>query len=365
MSNASADAMFTDIRRLASRWLRLAALHLLAIAAPGSVAAQQQSPASGAISGAFAGKLMKLYVGAPVGAAYDLVGRAVAAHLPRFISGQPTVIVENMPGAASIVMINHLYNRAPRDGAAFGLALNGIVLEDRLKVLSRDGSNVRFEVGKLGWLGSPAQEPIIFLVWHATPFRSVEDLNRAPAAFGTSSQGTDNYVLPIVANRLLGTQINVAAGYKGVGDLFLAMERGELQGAAVLQSNLSTRPDWLRDGKIRVLLQFGTTRLRQMPEVPAAVELASDAEARELLGVYANKFKATYPFILPPDVPAERASELRAAFDAVFKDARFIADAARVGVDVDPVSGDEIRRLIEKIQAVPQPVMDRLRKLVE
>ena len=341
---------------------RLAIVSALAIMAMASLhqPAHAQAP-----RGAFAGRLMKLYVGAPVGAAYDLVGRAVAANITRHLAGSPTLIVENMPGAASIVMINHLYNRAPRDGTALGLALNGIVLESRLKVLSRDGSSVRFDVSKLGWLGSPAQEPIIFLVWHATPFQSVADLKLTPADFGTSSQGTDNYVLPIMANRLLGTRIKVAAGYKGVGEIFLAMERGELQGAAVLQSNLATKPDWLRDRQIRVLVQFGTGRMRQMPEVPTALELAGDDEARSLLAVYANKFKATYPFFLPPDVPQAATAELRAAFDAVFKDERFIVDAGRIGVDVDPISGEEISRLMRRIEAVPQATMDRLRTLVE
>ena len=340
------------------RWMRAAALVLL-----GTGFADRARSQDGA--GFYAGKTVKLYVGAPVGAAYDLVGRAVAAHLGRYIQGAPTIIVENMPGAASIVMLNHLHNRVPRDGLGFGLALNGLILESRLKVLSRDGSNVRFDVSKLGWLGSPAQEPIIFVVWHATPFKSVLDLKGVTVNFGTSSQGTDNYVLPIVANRVLGTRIKVAAGYKGVGDIFLAMERGELQGAAVLSSNLAAKPDWTRDGLVRVLVHFGTRRLAQMPDVPSILELAPNVEARELLSIYAAKFKATYPFMLPPEVPPARTAELRAAFDAVFLDPRFIADAAKVGVTVDPVSGAQIGRLIADIEAVPQPVIDRLRALVE
>ena len=337
----------------------VAALLGLVIAAPRQATAQEASSAF------YAGKTVKLITGAPVGAAYDLVGRAVVAHLGRHLKGNPTVIAENMPGAASIVMLNHLYNRVPRDGLTFGLALNGIVLESRLKVLSRDGSNVRFDVTRFGWLGSPAQEPIILLVWHGTPFKSVLELKGAGVVFGTSSQGTDNYVLPIVANRVLGTEIKVAAGYKGVGDIFLAIERGELQGAAVLSSNLAAKPDWLAESKVRVLVHFGTERSRRWPNVPSIVDVTPDAEHRELLSLYAGKFKATYPFILPPEVPPERAAELRAAFEAVFRDERFIADATKVGIDVDPVRGEDIAALIARMEAVPQPTIDRLRKLVE
>lgn len=312
----------------------------------------------------FKGKTVRILVGGAAGAAYDFVGRALAAHMGRHIPGEPSVIVENMPGAASIVMMNTLYNRAARDGTAMGMPLNGIVLEPRLKSLSRDGSNVHFDLSKMRFVGTPAQQPQVLWVWHQTPYASIEDLRSRPSNFGSTAPGGDNYILPTLSNALLGTQMKIITGYKGVNDIFLATEQGEVHGATVNFSSLLGKPDWMAAGKARILIQFGTERLASLKDVPTAIELAKDEGSRQMLRVYATKFKTTYPILLPPDVPAARVRTMQGAFDATMLDKAFIADAEKIGIDVSPLGGPEIEKVMAEIEAAPQDVIDRLRLLV-
>lgn len=312
----------------------------------------------------FKGKTVRLLSGGAPGAAYDFVGRAIAAHMGRYIPGEPNMIIENMPGAASIVMMNHLYNRAARDGTAMGMPLNGIVLEPRLKSLSRDGSNVHFDLSKMRFVGTPAQQPQVLWVWHQTPYATIEDLRSKASNFGSTAPGGDNYILPSLSNALLGTQMKIITGYKGVNDIFLAAEQGEVHGATVNFSSLLGKPDWMKEGKARILIQFGTERLANIKDVPTAIELAKDEASKQMLRVYATKFKTTYPILLPPDVPPARVKTLQAAFDATMKDKAFIADAEKIGIDVSPLGGAEIEKVMAEIDAAPQDVIDRLRQLV-
>ncbi|MDB5650208.1 MAG: family tricarboxylate transporter, receptor protein [Hyphomicrobiales bacterium] len=332
---------------------------LLALAALASGSAQAQTD-----DGFYKGKTVRILVGGAAGAAYDFVGRALAAHMGRHIPGEPNVVVENMPGAASIVMMNYLANRAPRDGTAMGMPLNGIVLEPRLKSLSRDGSSVQFDLSKMPFIGTPAQQPQVLWVWHDTPYKTLHDLVDKPSNFGATAPGGDNFILPTMSNQLLGTQMKLVSGYKGVNDIFLAVEQGEVHGNTANLSSLLGKPDWMRANKARSLVQFGTERLPALKDIPTAIELAPDESARQMFRVYATKFKTTYPVLLPPEVPRARVALLRAAFDATMKDPAFIADAQKIGIDVDPLGGPEIEKVMKDIDSVPQDVIDRLRKLV-
>jgi tripartite-type tricarboxylate transporter receptor subunit TctC len=325
-----------------------------------ALAASAQTPAE-----FFRGKTVHLVVGSAAGAAYDFAGRAVGAHIGRFIPGNPTVVVENQPGAAGITMLNNLYNRAPRDGTVFGLPLNGVVLEPRLKALSREGAAVLFDLSKMSWIGSPAQQPQSIIVWKDAPFHSLADLRAKEAIFGTTSVGTDSNVMPLLLDALAGTKIKVVAGYQGVNDVFHAIEQGELQGASVLLSSFFGKPDWVRDGKARILLHFGAARIKSIPDVPTAIELIDDPDAKRMLTIYGAKFRTTYPFVLPPGVPADRVRALRDAFDAAMKDPQMIAEAKKYGIDVDPLPGSAIEAIMRDIDAAPQPLIDRLRKIIE
>jgi tripartite-type tricarboxylate transporter receptor subunit TctC len=312
----------------------------------------------------YSGKTVHILVGSAAGGPNDLVGRVLAAHLGDHISGNPGVVVENMPGAASLVMMNSLYGRAARDGTVMGIPLNGIVLEPRLKILSRNGGTVGFDLAKMSWIGTPAQEPTVLWVWHETPFQTAEDLKKNKLVVGATAPGADAYTLALLADDLIGTKIEIVSGYHGVNDIFLAAERGEIQGNIDDLSGLLGKPDWMAAKKARILVQFGAERLAGLEDVPTAVELASDAAGKEAMRVYAMKFRTSYPILLPPDVPPQRVAALRSAFDETMTDPKFVADAQKIGVHVNPLSGADINQIMRDIDAAPQDVIDKLRKII-
>jgi tripartite-type tricarboxylate transporter receptor subunit TctC len=270
-----------------------------------------------------------------------------------------------MPGAASLAMVNHLYNRAPRDGTVFGLPLNGILLEPRLNLYSGNGASVMFDLGRMGWIGSPSQQPQVLWVWQATGFKSFKDIQAGKVTFGATSPAADNYILPLMLNRLLDTRIEIVTGYQAVNDIFLAAERGEIQGNTTPFSTITIgRPDELAQGKIRVLAQFGAQRLPKLADVPTGLELAAEEGTRRILDLYALKFKSAFPIVLPPGVPAERVAVLQKAFDDTMRDRDFLATAARSGLDVDPTSGKDVERIIHAIETADQGTVDRLRRAI-
>lgn len=313
----------------------------------------------------YRGKTLELVIGAATGGGYDLAGRTVANHIGRHIPGNPAVIVRNMPGATALIMTNHLYNAAKRDGTVIGMPTSNIPLEPRLKLVSPDGANLRFEIERFNWIGTPVQEPQVTWVWHTAPARSVEDLRRNAIRMGATTSSADNSILPTIVNQGLGTRMQVVAGYQGQNEINLAVERGEVQGNNTGLSNVTVnKADWLREGKVRILLQFGVERLPELRDVPTVLELVGAEADRALLRFYAVKFHMARPLVAPPDVPAERIAALRAAFDATMKDARFLDEARRIGLEVSPLDGEGIAKLIAQVQSTPQGVVDRLRELL-
>jgi tripartite-type tricarboxylate transporter receptor subunit TctC len=313
----------------------------------------------------YRGKTVTFMIGAAPGAAYDLVGRAVAAHIRRHIPGEPTIVVQNMPGAASLVMVNTLYNRAPRDGTAFGLPLNGVLLEPRLKLYSGNGANVLFDLTRMSFIGSPSQQPQVLWVWHETPFRSFGDIQTASVKFGSTSPSADNHILPVLLNRLMGTKIDIITGYQAVSSIFLAAERGEIQGNTTPLSSITVgKAADFRDGRIRVLAQFGAQRVPELKSVPTGLELAREEITKRVLDLYALKFAAASPLMLPPEVPAERVAALQKAFDDTMKDEQFLAMAARSGLDVSPTGGKDIAKIIEAIETADEAVVEQLGRAI-
>lgn len=313
----------------------------------------------------YRGKTIDFLIGAAVGGGYDVAGRAVAQHLGRHIPGNPQVVVRNMPAASSLVMTNHLFNVAKRDGTVFGMTNNNIPLEPRLRLLSPDGTNLKFDIGRFSWIGTPLQEPQVLFVWHTAPARTVADLKTQRLLVGAVTVAADNYTMQLLLNRTYGSIFEFVTGYPGQNDIFVAMERGEVHANSAGVSNLTVnRPHLLKEGKVRVLVNFGSSRLAAFPEVPTALELMSNDANRELWRLYTLKYSFARPIALPPDVPAERGDALRLAFDRTMKDPQYIADAGRIGLDVNPLSGTEVARLVGEIQAAPEPLMLRLRELL-
>jgi tripartite-type tricarboxylate transporter receptor subunit TctC len=318
-----------------------------------------------AIENFFRGKSIRMLVGTSAGGGYDLVARLLAAHMGDHIPGHPAFVVENMAGAGSLAMMNYLYNRAPRDGTVMGVPLNGVVLEPTLKLLSRNGGSASFDIDKMNWVGSTTEDAQVLWFRSDSGIRGVDDLKAMRSIVGASAPGADNFTVPVLTNRLLGAKIDLVRGYQGTNEIFLAVERGEAQGSATAYSAIvSGRPQWLADGNIRLLIQYGAERLAELPDVSTAVEVAGDDETRAMLRFFCVKFKTTYPFVLPQDVPAERVAALQSAFDATMRDAAFAQDMKKANIPLRPLSGPQVQRLIRETYAAPAKMLERLREAV-
>jgi tripartite-type tricarboxylate transporter receptor subunit TctC len=324
------------------------------------------SRAADQIADFYAGKTITHIVGAGAGGAYDLVSRAVVAHMGKYIRGKPNFVVSNMAGASSLTMMNYLANAAKKDGTFMGMTNPNIALEGPLKMLSKGGGKAMFDVNKLQWIGSPLQQPHVLWVWHTAPAKTFDDLRTNKVILASTAVGGDNYTLPLILSRLMGAKFDIVTGYEGQNDVFIATERGEVQGNSAILPNLtSARPDWFRDGKVRVLVQFGTSRMRQLPDVPTAIELATREQDKDMLRFYARKFSMAYPFVMAQEVPADRVKAIRAAFEQTMKDEGFLKEAARLGLDVNPFSGAEMEQLIQEMNNSPKAIVDAVAEFIQ
>lgn len=322
--------------------------------------------AEDSIAAFYRGRTLKLLIGAAEGGAYDAASRTFARHVGRYIPGAPNVIVQNMPGASGLIMLNYLYNLASKDGLALGMPTNAALLESRLKLFSKGGGATRFNPERMNWLGTTSRQPSVLFVWHTTPFHSLDDLRDHDAIFGATAAGSDNYIVPTLLNKLFGCKIKIITGYKGISDTFIALERGEIQGHAALLGNLTaTKADWVREGKLRILLQFGNTRSIDLPNVPTALELVRDKADRDLLRFYSLKYDMAFPIASPEGIPPDRLAALRLAFDKTMADESYRQDAAKLGLSPEPVSAADLTSLIREVEETPQPVVDRLTGLLD
>ncbi len=330
----------------------------MALIAPAAVSHAQESP------GFYQGKTIRLVVGAAAGGGYDIMARVLAIHMARHIPGSPTIVVENMPGATGLIMANYLYRSAPRDGLVIGMPTNNVPVESRLKLMSRDGGNVAFDAEKFGWIGSPVEDPQVFFTL-STAANSIAMLKQNKVIVGATGPTADNYSAPQLLKRLIGANIDIVTGYQGQNEIFEAIERGEAQGNSTGSTNVFvTKADWLREGKITLLAQFGSERARGMPNVPTAIELADNVNSREMLRMFGLKYKLARPLMAPPGVVAPRLALLRRAFDDTMRDPEFLAEAKAINIDVSPVSGAEIVRLLDGLREAPNEVVDQLRQVL-
>ena len=325
----------------------LVALLILACAAlllaPGPAVAQES----------FAGRTVTIAVGFGPGGGYDLYARLLARHLGRHLPGQPTVIVSNMPGAASVRAANYIANVAPKDGTALGMVAQSIAEEQLLGT-----AGVSYDVAKLGWIGRIAANIEVAYVWHAAPVKLLDDLRTTEATF--AGTGPSSSIYPRLLNAIAGMKWKVVAGYNTTSAAHLAMERREVDGAVSSLNTLrTTQRDWLDKGLIRILVAFATGRSPELTNIPAVVELARTSEDRDVLAFYANSGAVGRALIAPPGLPAERVALLRRAFDATMRDAAFRAEIATMRLDFEPMAGAELQALVEASTRVSGTVLAR------
>jgi tripartite-type tricarboxylate transporter receptor subunit TctC len=310
-----------------------------------------------------AGQRITIVVGSPAGGGYDIYARLVGRHLGSMLPGNPGVVVDDMPGAGSLIAANWLANSAPRDGTAIAILPNPTLFEPLFGDV-----NAHFDMRKMNWLGSLNGETPVAAVLSKTSFISANDLLQREALIGASGSASDESRLPRLLNSLIHTKFKVVDGYPGTAGVALAMERGEVQGVVGdgLDSIKATKGDWLRDKKIRILLQITLTRDSELPAVPTALELASP-ENRDVLALLISRFKFGRLFMAPPGVPAPIVSTLQQGFRQMVDDVDFKRDVERSNLTIQFSSAEEVAATQNKFFASPQSVIDRasveLRKL--
>lgn len=317
----------------------------------------------------YRGKQVDLVVGFGPGGGYDIYARLLARHIGKYIPGNPNVVVQNMPGAGSLRAANYIYTVAPKDGSTFGLFARDMAL---VALLGGD-RNVQFDPKKFSWLGSSssyANDAYVLMLRKDAPVKSIADARRPggpPMVLGGTAEGSTSDDIPILLRELLGLHIKLIAGYRDSGVLFLAIDQNEVEGRTVgLSSVRSAHAQWLApNSDMRVLLQFGrATRLPDLADVPTARELAPDARSRALIELAELPYLLSRPFAAPPGLPPARAKALESAFLAVHKDPDYLADAAKLKVDISPVGGDAARQAIARLAATPPALRDALKKLL-
>jgi tripartite-type tricarboxylate transporter receptor subunit TctC len=309
----------------------------------------------------YQGKSVTLYLGYPPSGAYDLYARAIARHMSRHMAGHPQFVVRHKPGAASLNLVNELYNVLPRDGSVIGMFARSIALN---RLLGRDGAS--YDPVALNWIGSANNEVSICGVWHGVGVRSTADFLARPLVFAANAPGAESDVYPNVLNSLIGTRFKVVAGYPGVNDLTLALERGEADARCGWSFGAlkAAKPDWIRDKKIYIAVQFAAAKHPELPDVPLVSDLAGSAQARAALELILTQQVMGRPLAAPPQVPPARVAALRQAFERTLRDPEFLAEADRLALEIDLVTGETLQTMVERMFGSPREVVEAARRAI-
>jgi tripartite-type tricarboxylate transporter receptor subunit TctC len=315
-----------------------------------------------AVSDFYAGKTVTLAISGSAGGGYDVLGRAVARFLGRHIPGNPAVVVKNVPGAGGLLLMNQTYNTAPRDGTWLASAQNNTPFEPLYGT-----KEAEYDARKFNYVGSPSAEVALFAVMAGRGVRDIADARAKAINVGSSGRNSTPSFYARLANETLGTKQNIIVGYPGQNDGLLAMERGEVDGypSAFYNSLMSTRPTWIADGVVRLIVQFGSAKEPAIADTPWATELAANADDRALVEAGSAPLGVGRPYLMGPGVPADRVAAMRRAFADVMRDPDFQAENRRAQLGANkPQSAEELMAGVEKAYAAAPGVIARLRQLL-
>jgi tripartite-type tricarboxylate transporter receptor subunit TctC len=320
-------------------------------------ATSAQSPAD-----FYKGKNVDLYIGYSVGGGYDVYARILSRHMGKHIPGNPNVVPKNMEGAGSLRLANWLYNVAPKDGTAFGIIGRGTGFDP---LLGKKGA--QFDATKFNWIGSANNEVSICVAWHTTGITKIDQLYGKELTVGGTGASADTDQFPRVTNGVLGTKFKVITGYPGGNDIGLAMERGEVNGRCgwSWSSVKSTHPTWIEQKKVNILVQLALSKHPELPDVPLIVDLAKNDEQRQILKIIFARQVMGRPFLAPPNVPQDRVAALRKAFMDTMKDKEFVAEAEKAQLEITPVSGEEIQKLVQDLYNTPPQIAQKAGELLK
>jgi tripartite-type tricarboxylate transporter receptor subunit TctC len=332
---------------------------LAAVALAAASIANAQNPAE-----FYKGKRMTMITSASVGGGYDQYARLLAKHMPRFIPGNPTIVVQNMVGADGIRAANYLFKVAAQDGSVIG----GVSRNNGIS-LFYDPANkqVQFDARKFHWLGSPQQEIGLFVLRLQKGAKTIDDLKRIEVTVSSTARNAPTSIYPRMLNALYGTRIKIVEGYAGSQESLLAVERNEVDGHVSGGSSAAFRTrisPWLKKDA-KVILQLGMVRDEAFPDIPTAIEIMANPADKQLFEIAFAEQVMGRPFLVPPGVPADRVKVLRDAFDAAVKDPALLEDAKAQRMEINPVNGAAINALLERVYAAPPAVANRLRELAK
>jgi tripartite-type tricarboxylate transporter receptor subunit TctC len=332
------------------------AFALLAIAGFAAQPVQAQS-----VEEFYRGKTISMIVGGSPGGGFDTLARAIGRHIGRHIPGDPVIVAKNMPGAGGTQALDHLYNTAEKDGTVMGLVNN---TPPFIPLFS--GTPMRFDATRFSWLGTPSVESPLVLIWQSVPVNSVEDLKSKDITVGASGTNSAQAFYSRLINATLGTKMKIVSGYRGQNDIFIAMERREIDGyPSVFYSSLtSTRPTWLSEKIAKVVLQYGPEPLKELPGVAFAPDHITDTKDKALFLTATAPNALGRPLLMPPDIPAERLAVIRKALMDTFTDPAFNAEAEKMGLLVNaPRTGQQLQDVVQSAYAASADIVARVRQL--
>jgi tripartite-type tricarboxylate transporter receptor subunit TctC len=336
--------------RCAARFCILIAVSLAAVAT-----ARGQS-----VEEFYRGKNINLLVGFTPGGGYDLYARLLARHIGRHIPGQPTIVVQNMPGAGSLRSAQFLYTAAPKDGTTIATFSRQMGITPLLQ------PGVQFDGTKLTWLGSISNEVSTCVTWHTSRVKTWNDLLEKPVTLGGDAPGADPDLFALLYKNVFDAKVKLVSGYHGTSPLILAMERGEVDGLCGLSwSTIKSRHlNWFKEKKINVLVQAALKKEPDLADVPLVIDMTKTAEQRQIIRLFVASQETARPFAAPPNIPADRKTALIAAFEKTMKDPEFLADAQRLNVDINPVDAKTIDSLLADLYATPKNVIEKAAQAV-
>ncbi len=306
----------------------------------------------------YKGKTLTIYVGLSAGGGYDTNARLVGRHLGKYVPGNPTILVRNMPGAGGLVMTNHVANVAPKDGLHLGAPQRGVPFEP---LLGHD-SKAKFDPRTLNWIGSVNSDTSVAIVHKRTGIKTWQDLRNRETIIAGTGVGTESVVVPYVLRNLMGLKFKVIAGFPGGSEMNLAMQRGEVDGRGTF-SWTSLKPhkrDWVDSGEYVVLFQMGLRKHKELPDVPLIIDLAENDETKRMMKVQFTAFELGRPIFAAEGVPADRIAALRKAFDEAMLDKDLINEAEKGNQEVNPMSGQEMNDIFKEIYATPKELIAKL-----
>jgi len=300
-------------------------------------------------------KQVSFIVSTDPGSGFDTSSRLIARYLPKYIPGSPTIVVRNMAGAGGVVAANYLYNLAPKDGLTIGMAQTNIAFNP----LYGDKA-AHFDAAQFNWLGSPSKETALFVVWHDSPYKSIADTKNKELRLASTGAGSTPAIYARLLAKVLDLDIKVINGYKSQPEEFLGMERGENDGIAApyWSSMQAEKPDWLRDGLVRILTYWGADRIAEIPG-PYVFDLIQDPSKKTIMQIGQAGLAMGRPITAPPGVDPAKISILRQALADVFKDPEYLDECKKMGLECRyPASGDELLSLITLVYRQPKSAID-------